>query len=56
VDVMRDAAGQFWLIEVNTSPGMTDHSLVPQAAAHVGIDFEALVLRILAATLASSRP
>ncbi|WP_372612233.1 D-alanine--D-alanine ligase [Halomonas sp.] len=55
VDVMRDGAGQFWLIEVNTSPGMTDHSLVPQAAAHVGIDFEALVLRILAATLASSR-
>lgn len=55
VDVMRDAAGQFWLIEVNTSPGMTDHSLVPQAAAHIGIDFEALVLRILAATLVSSR-
>ncbi|MFY0992409.1 D-alanine--D-alanine ligase [Halomonas sp. C05BenzN] len=48
VDVMRDAGGRFWLIEVNTSPGMTDHSLVPQAAAHAGIDFEALVLRILA--------
>ncbi|NAW35147.1 D-alanine--D-alanine ligase [Halomonas alimentaria] len=55
VDVMRDAQGRFWLIEVNTSPGMTDHSLVPQAAAHVGIDFETLVLRILAATL-ESRP
>ncbi len=55
VDVMRDAQGRFWLIEVNTSPGMTDHSLVPQAAAHVGIDFEGLVLRILAATL-ESRP
>lgn len=55
VDVMRDAQGRFWLIEVNTSPGMTDHSLVPQAAAHVGIDFEALVLRILATTL-ESRP
>lgn len=51
VDVMRDGEGRFWLIEVNTSPGMTDHSLVPQAAAHVGIDFEALVLRILATTL-----
>lgn len=47
VDVMRDAAGRFWLIEVNTSPGMTDHSLVPQAAAHVGIDFDQLVLKIL---------
>ncbi|MDT0500168.1 MULTISPECIES: D-alanine--D-alanine ligase [unclassified Halomonas] len=55
VDVMRDDRGDFWLIEVNTSPGMTDHSLVPQAAAHIGIDFEALVLRILAATL-ESRP
>lgn len=48
VDVMRDGEGRFWLIEVNTSPGMTDHSLVPQAAAHVGIDFASLVLRILA--------
>ena len=48
VDVMRDGEGRFWLIEVNTSPGMTDHSLVPQAAAHAGIDFGALVLRILA--------
>lgn len=55
VDVMRDREGRFWLIEINTSPGMTDHSLVPQAAAHAGIDFEALVLRILAATL-EARP
>ncbi len=55
VDVMRDAEGRFWLIEINTSPGMTDHSLVPQAAAHVGIDFEALVLRILADTLEGGR-
>lgn len=47
VDVMRDAQGQFWLIEVNTVPGMTDHSLVPQAAAHAGIDFDQLVGRIL---------
>ncbi|WP_027966535.1 D-alanine--D-alanine ligase [Halomonas halocynthiae] len=47
VDVMRDAQGTFWLIEVNTSPGMTDHSLVPQAAAHIGIDFDQLVLKIL---------
>ncbi|QFU02251.1 D-alanine--D-alanine ligase [Halomonas sp. THAF5a] len=48
IDVMRDGAGRFWLIEVNTVPGMTDHSLVPQSAAHAGIDFDALVLRILA--------
>ncbi|MBB3143232.1 D-alanine--D-alanine ligase [Halomonas organivorans] len=47
VDVMRDAQGRFWLLEVNTVPGMTDHSLVPQAAAHAGLDFDALVLRIL---------
>ncbi|MDR5868357.1 D-alanine--D-alanine ligase [Halomonas koreensis] len=48
VDVMRDAEGRFWLLEVNTVPGMTDHSLVPQAAAHAGLDFDALVTRILA--------
>ncbi|WP_355661400.1 D-alanine--D-alanine ligase [Halomonas salifodinae] len=48
IDVMRDAQGRFWLLEVNTVPGMTDHSLVPQAAAHAGIDFDALVLAILA--------
>ncbi|PRY66108.1 D-alanine--D-alanine ligase [Vreelandella songnenensis] len=47
VDVMRDANGQFWLIEVNTVPGMTDHSLVPQAAAHAGITFDELVVQIL---------
>jgi D-alanine-D-alanine ligase len=51
VDVMRDRAGAFWLLEVNTVPGMTDHSLVPQAAAHAGLDFDALVLRILATSL-----
>ncbi|GEK47023.1 D-alanine--D-alanine ligase [Bisbaumannia pacifica] len=48
IDVMRDGQGRFWLLEVNTVPGMTDHSLVPQAAAHAGIDFDALVLAILA--------
>ncbi|QEA40183.1 D-alanine--D-alanine ligase [Pistricoccus aurantiacus] len=47
VDVMRDAQGNFWLLEVNTVPGMTDHSLVPQAARHAGLDFDALVLAIL---------
>lgn len=47
VDVMRDAEGRFWLLEVNTVPGMTDHSLVPQSAAYAGIDFDQLVMRIL---------
>lgn len=51
VDVMQDAEGAFWLLEVNTSPGMTDHSLVPQSAAYIGLDFAALVLRILDTTL-----
>ncbi|SDL88068.1 D-alanine--D-alanine ligase [Franzmannia pantelleriensis] len=51
VDVMRDADGRFWLLEVNTVPGMTDHSLVPQSAAHAGYDFDALVRSILATTL-----
>jgi D-alanine-D-alanine ligase len=52
VDVMRDAAtGEFLVLEVNTSPGMTSHSLVPMAAAAVGIDFENLVVRILNASL-----
>ena len=47
VDLMLDAAGQPWFIEANTSPGMTDHSLVPMAARHAGLAFEDLVLRIL---------
>jgi D-alanine-D-alanine ligase len=52
VDLMRDAqTGKFLVLEVNTSPGMTSHSLVPMAAAAVGIDFENLVVRILNASL-----
>ncbi len=47
VDLMRDAQGRNWLLEANTAPGMTSHSLVPKAAATIGIDFEALCLRIL---------
>ena len=47
VDVMRDQQGKFWLIEVNTVPGMTDHSLVPMAAEAAGINFEELVMRVL---------
>jgi D-alanine-D-alanine ligase len=47
VDVFIDADDQAQLIEVNTVPGMTDHSLVPMAAAKLGIDFGELVWRIL---------
>lgn len=47
VDAMQDESGQFWLLEVNTAPGMTSHSLVPMAAKAAGLDFDALVLRIL---------
>jgi len=47
VDFMMDKAGQHYFIEVNTSPGMTSHSLVPMAAKEVGINFDQLVLEIL---------
>ena len=47
VDVMRDRAGRNFLLEVNTAPGMTSHSLVPKAAATVGIDFGTLCWRVL---------
>ena len=47
VDFMLDEEQQPWLIEVNTVPGMTNHSLVPMAAKHAGITFEKLVLEIL---------
>ncbi|WCD81666.1 D-alanine--D-alanine ligase [Pseudomonas sp. TUM22785] len=47
-DVMQDADGRFWLLEVNTVPGMTDHSLVPMAARAAGLDYQQLVLAILA--------
>lgn len=47
VDVMRDRAGRNWLLEVNTAPGMTSHSLVPKAAKAAGIDYETLCWRVL---------
>lgn len=47
VDFMIDRKNQPWLIEVNTVPGMTDHSLVPMAAKQAGISFEQLVVEIL---------
>ena len=46
-DFMRDRTGKFYFIEINTTPGMTDHSLVPMAARQAGIDFEELVWRVL---------
>jgi D-alanine-D-alanine ligase len=45
---MRDKAGKFYLLEVNTAPGMTSHSLVPKSAAAAGIGYEALCVQILA--------
>ncbi|KAF1726492.1 D-alanine--D-alanine ligase [Pseudoxanthomonas japonensis] len=51
VDVMRHADGRFLLMEVNTAPGMTSHSLVPKEAAQVGIGFEDLCWRILEQTV-----
>jgi len=47
VDVMQDKDGDFWLLEINTSPGMTDHSLVPMAAAAAGMLFDQLVVSLL---------
>ena len=51
VDVMLDQAANTWLIEVNTVPGMTSHSLVPMAAKAVGLSFADLVWEVLAQTL-----
>ena len=51
VDVMRHADGRFMLMEVNTAPGMTSHSLVPKAARHLGVEFDELCWRILEQTL-----
>ncbi len=55
VDLMVDAQGHPWLLEVNTVPGMTDHSLVPMAARVAGLSFEDLVWRILETSLTGSR-
>lgn len=47
VDFLMDEAGRHYFLEVNTSPGMTDHSLVPMAAKAAGMDFDQLVIQIL---------
>ena len=51
VDVMRDRDGNDHLLEVNTAPGMTSHSLVPKAAREVGLSFEDLCWRVLETSL-----
>jgi D-alanine-D-alanine ligase len=56
VDFMRDQiTNKFYFIEINTTPGMTDHSLVPMAARQAGIDFEELVWRVLETSFARAR-
>lgn len=47
VDFLMDEAGQHYFLEVNTSPGMTDHSLVPMGARAIGLSFDELVLKVL---------
>jgi D-alanine-D-alanine ligase len=51
VDVMRHSDGRFMLMEINTAPGMTSHSLVPKAAGQLGIDFETLCWLVLETSL-----
>lgn len=51
VDVMQDENGRFWLLELNTVPGMTSHSLVPISAKVAGLEFGDLVLKILDTSL-----
>ena len=55
VDFLCDEHNDPWLIEVNTIPGMTDHSLVPRAAKAAGIEFDTLVWRILETSVTSQR-
>ena len=56
IDLMRDKCGEFYLIEANSIPGMTNHSLVPMAAKQVGLNFEELVLEILKSSIMRRRP
>lgn len=53
VDFLMDEAGQHYLLEVNTAPGMTSHSLFPMGAKHAGMSYEDVVLKILDTTLSS---
>ncbi len=51
IDLVLDSNGQPWFLEINTVPGMTDHSLVPMAAKAEGMDFNELVIKILETSL-----
>ncbi|MEO5565107.1 MAG: D-alanine--D-alanine ligase [Luteimonas sp.] len=53
VDFMRDSDGRNWLLEANTAPGMTSHSLMPKSAAAFGLSFEDLCWRILETSIAA---
>jgi D-alanine-D-alanine ligase len=55
VDFMRDSAGRFYVLEVNTIPGMTSHSLVPMAASVAGMSMEMLVQKIIECSLVAHR-
>ena len=55
VDLMLDTANRPWIIEINTAPGMTSHSLVPMAAREAGLEMPDLVLRILESTLSGDK-
>jgi D-alanine-D-alanine ligase len=52
IDFMRDKNGGIYLLEANTAPGMTSHSLMPKSANACGIDFDALCWRILESSMA----
>jgi len=55
VDLMRDRNNRNYLLEVNTAPGMTSHSLVPKAARAIGIEFDELVWRVLETSFRNER-
>ena len=55
VDFILDKSGKPWFLEVNTIPGMTDHSLIPQAADELGIGFDQLVWKILETSIEEGR-
>ena len=55
VDLMQDTDGEFYLLEANSVPGMTDHSLVPMAAKQFGLSFEDLVWQILQTSMESNQ-
>jgi D-alanine-D-alanine ligase len=55
IDFMRDRDGRNWLLEANTAPGMTSHSLMPKSAAAFGLSFEDLCWRILETSMAEAR-